>query len=202
MQEAGATCVQELAYTVADGIEYVRAALSTEMKVDEFAPRLSFFFCIGMNLFMEVAKLRAARFLWADLMQSMFAPNNSVSLMLRTHCQTPGSVLPANFHTTTSFVRRLRRWQQFSAVRSHCTPIRSTRHSRFPLSFRQNRPQHTTDPARRIRSCKGYRSTGRFLLRGKPTASLVAESRKLIDEVEALGRDDQGSAGGIAEEAH
>ena len=90
MQEAGATCVQELAYTLADGIEYVRAALSTGMQVDEFAPRLSFFFCIGMNLFMEVAKLRAARLLWAEYMQTLFKPSDTRSLMLRTHCQTSG----------------------------------------------------------------------------------------------------------------
>ncbi len=69
MQEAGATCVQELAFTLADGIEYVRAALSRGLAVDDFAPRLSFFFCIGMNFFMEVAKLRAARLLWAQLMK-------------------------------------------------------------------------------------------------------------------------------------
>ena len=89
MQEAGATCVQELAFTLADGIEYVRAALSRGLAVDEFAPRLSFFFCIGMNFFMEVAKLRAARLLWARLMQP-FAPKNPASLALRTHCQTSG----------------------------------------------------------------------------------------------------------------
>ena len=69
MQEAGATCVQELAYTLADGVEYVRAAISKGLDVDAFAPRLSFFFCLGMDFFMEVAKLRAARFLWAKLMQ-------------------------------------------------------------------------------------------------------------------------------------
>jgi methylmalonyl-CoA mutase len=66
MQEAGSTLVQELAFTIADGLEYVRAALAKGLDVDAFAPRLSFFFCIGMNFFMEVAKLRAARFLWAD----------------------------------------------------------------------------------------------------------------------------------------
>jgi methylmalonyl-CoA mutase len=90
MQEAGATCVQELGYTLADGIEYVRAALATGMDVDKFAPRLSFFFAIGMNFFMEAAKLRAARLLWAELMQELFAPQDSRSLMLRTHCQTSG----------------------------------------------------------------------------------------------------------------
>jgi len=89
MQEAGATCVQELAFTLADGIEYVRAALSRGLKVDDFAPRLSFFFCLGMNFFMEVAKLRAARLLWAKLMQQ-FSPQNPASLALRVHCQTSG----------------------------------------------------------------------------------------------------------------
>ncbi|HUC64099.1 MAG TPA: methylmalonyl-CoA mutase [Stellaceae bacterium] len=89
MQEAGATAVQELAFTLADGLDYVRAALSKGLKIDDFAPRLSFFFCIGMNFFMEIAKLRAARLLWARLMQR-FDPENPASLALRTHCQTSG----------------------------------------------------------------------------------------------------------------
>jgi len=89
MQEAGASCVQELAFTLADGLEYVRAALSKGLSIDEFAPRLSFFFCIGMNFFMEVAKLRAARLLWAKLMRK-FEPKNAQSLALRMHCQTSG----------------------------------------------------------------------------------------------------------------
>jgi methylmalonyl-CoA mutase len=89
MEEAGATSVQELAFTLADGLEYVRAALSRGLKVDDFATRLSFFFGIGMNFFMEIAKLRAARLLWARLMQQ-FAPQNPASLALRTHCQTSG----------------------------------------------------------------------------------------------------------------
>ncbi len=89
MQEAGANAVQEVAFTLADGIEYVRAALATGQEIDAFAPRLSFFFCIGMNFFMEIAKLRAARILWHELM-SQFSPKNPSSLMLRTHCQTSG----------------------------------------------------------------------------------------------------------------
>ena len=89
IQEAGANNVQELAFTLADGIEYVKAALAKGLEVDQFAPRLSFFFAIGMNFFMEVAKLRAARFLWAELM-SQFSPKNPLSLALRTHCQTSG----------------------------------------------------------------------------------------------------------------
>ena len=89
MQEAGATQVQELAFTLADGLEYARAALARGLDIDEFAPRLSLFFAIGMNFFMEIAKLRAARALWAGLM-GQFAPKDARSLMLRTHCQTSG----------------------------------------------------------------------------------------------------------------
>ncbi|MBO2011523.1 methylmalonyl-CoA mutase [Hymenobacter negativus] len=89
MQEAGATADLELAYTLADGLEYVRAGLAAGMKIDEFAPRLSFFWAIGMNHFMEIAKLRAGRLLWAKLLQQ-FNPTNPKSLALRTHCQTSG----------------------------------------------------------------------------------------------------------------
>ncbi len=89
MHEAGATAVQELAYTLADGMEYVRVAMSKGLDIDHFAPRLSFFFGIGMNLFMEVAKLRAARTLWHRIM-SEFGAKNAKSKMLRTHCQTSG----------------------------------------------------------------------------------------------------------------
>jgi methylmalonyl-CoA mutase len=94
MQEAGATADLELAYTLADGVEYVRAGLAAGLNIDRFAPRLSFFFGIGMNFFMEVAKLRAARLLWAKLMQP-FNPQDPRSLSLRTHCQTSGWSLAA-----------------------------------------------------------------------------------------------------------
>ena len=93
MQEAGATCDLELAFTIADGLEYVRAALSKGLDIDAFAGRLSFFFAIGMNFYMEVAKLRAARLLWATLMKKHFNPKQQTSLMLRTHCQTSGASL-------------------------------------------------------------------------------------------------------------
>ncbi len=94
MQEAGATADLELAYTLADGIEYVRAGLAAGLEVDAFAPRISFFFGVGMNFFMEVAKLRAARLLWAELMREL-APKDERSLSLRTHCQTSGWSLAA-----------------------------------------------------------------------------------------------------------
>ena len=93
MQEAGANLVQELAFTLADGLEYVKAAAEKGLDVDKFAPRLSFFFCIGMNFFMEAAKLRAARTLWARWMEKLFNPRDERSLMLRTHCQTSGASL-------------------------------------------------------------------------------------------------------------
>jgi methylmalonyl-CoA mutase len=92
MQEAGANTVIELAFTLADGVEYVRAALSKGLDVDKFAGRLSFFWAIGMNFYLEIAKMRAARLLWAELM-SEFEPKNQRSLMLRTHCQTSGASL-------------------------------------------------------------------------------------------------------------
>ena len=89
MQEAGATCEIELAYTLADGLEYIRTGIAAGMDIDIFAPRLSFFWAIGMDHFTEIAKLRAARMLWAKLVKR-FNPKNSKSLMLRTHCQTSG----------------------------------------------------------------------------------------------------------------
>ncbi len=106
MQEAGATADLELAYTLADGMEYVRAGIKAGLPVDSFAPRLSFFWCIGMDFFMEVAKMRAARLLWCEIMRD-FGAANEKSLMLRTHCQTSGWSLTAqdpynNIARTTS----------------------------------------------------------------------------------------------------
>lgn len=95
MQEAGADSALELAFTLADGLEYVKAAVDRGLDVDAFAPRLSFFFAIGMNFLMEVSKLRAARMLWAELMKEHFDPKNPKSMMLRTHCQTSGWSLTA-----------------------------------------------------------------------------------------------------------
>lgn len=89
IQEAGGNAVQELAYTIGDGLEYVKTALDRGLNIDDFAPRLSFFFGIGMNFFMEIAKLRAARFLWAESM-AKFSPKKPMSMALRTHCQTSG----------------------------------------------------------------------------------------------------------------
>jgi methylmalonyl-CoA mutase len=123
MQEAGATADLELAYTLADGIEYVRAGVKAGLDVDAFAPRLSFFWAIGMNFFMEIAKMRAARLLWAKLMEEEFKPKDPRSLALRTHCQTSGC-------STTWCAPASRRWRRRKAIRSRCTPTRSTRRSR------------------------------------------------------------------------
>ena len=93
MQEAGATTVQELAFTIADGLDYVRAALSKGLDIDAFAGRLSFFWCIGMNFYLEIAKMRAGRRIWAERLQQEFSPKDARSMMLRTHCQTSGASL-------------------------------------------------------------------------------------------------------------
>uniref|UniRef100_A0A8C9G2S7 Methylmalonyl-CoA mutase, mitochondrial n=1 Tax=Pavo cristatus TaxID=9049 RepID=A0A8C9G2S7_PAVCR len=90
MQEAGADAILELAYTIADGLEYCRTGLKAGLTIDEFAPRLSFFWGIGMNFYMEIAKLRAGRKLWAHLIEKMFKPKDPKSLLLRAHCQTSG----------------------------------------------------------------------------------------------------------------
>src|SRR2546423_518789 len=91
MQEAGATADLELAYTLADGVEYVRAGVAAGLDIDAFAPRLSFFWAIGINYFMEIAKMRAARLLLAKLIQGEIPPQDAKALALRTHCQTNGS---------------------------------------------------------------------------------------------------------------
>ncbi len=131
MQEAGATLVQELAFTLADGREYVRAAIARGLDVDAFAGRLSFFFAIGMNFFMEAAKLRAARLIWSRIMED-FAPKKEASKMLRTHCQTSGVVFRSRTPTTTSCAPRSKPCRPCWAARSRCTPIPSTKPSRFP----------------------------------------------------------------------
>jgi methylmalonyl-CoA mutase len=188
MQEAGATCAQELAYTIADGIEYVRTAIESGLDVDAFAPRLSFFFAIGMNFFMEVAKLRAARLLWSSLMMEKFAPKNERSLMLRTHCQTSGVSLTANdpynnimrttieamaatlggtqsLHTN-SFDEALALPTEFSA--------RIARNTQLVLQEETSITQ-VVDPL-----------AGSYYVESL-TDELVKQARKLIDEVEEMG---------------
>jgi methylmalonyl-CoA mutase len=188
MQEAGATCVQELAFTLADGIEYVRAAQSKGLDVDAFAPRLSFFFAIGMNFFMEIAKLRAARFLWAELMQRHFQPKDPASLMLRTHCQTSGVSL-----TEQSPYNNVVR----TAVEALAAALGGTQ-SLHTNALDEAVALPTPSSARIARNTQlilqeeaGITKVvdplaGSYYVESL-TASLVAEARKLIGEVEALG---------------
>jgi len=188
MQEAGATAVQELGFTIADGIEYVRTALNSGLAVDKFAPRLSFFFGIGMNVFMEAAKLRAARILWATLMQDMFSPKNPKSLMLRTHCQTSGVSLtgqdPYNniIRTTVEALAAVLGGTQslhtnsFDEALALPTPFSAhiARNTQLVLQ-EETGITNVVDPL-----------AGSYYVESL-TASLVAEAQKLIDEVEEMG---------------
>jgi methylmalonyl-CoA mutase len=188
MQEAGATCVQELGYTLADGIEYVRAALASGLKVDEFAPRLSFFFGIGMNLFMEVAKLRAARLLWAELMHKFFAPADAQSLMLRTHCQTSGVSLtsrdPYNNIIRTTIEALAAALGGTQSLHTNSFDEALALPTPFSAHIARNTQlvlQEETGITRVVDPLAGSYYVESL------TASLAAEARKLIDEVEALG---------------
>ena len=188
MQEAGATAVQELAFTLADGIEYVRAAHSSGLDVDSFAPRLSFFFGIGMNFFMEIAKLRAARYLWANMMSDIFSARDERSLMLRTHCQTSGVSLteqdPYNniIRTTIEALAATLGGTQslhtnsFDEAVALPTP-RSARIARNTQLVLQHETgiTHVSDPL-----------AGSYYVENL-TQSVVLEAKKLIDEVEAIG---------------
>ncbi|KGM32809.1 methylmalonyl-CoA mutase [Inquilinus limosus] len=188
MQEAGATAVQELAYTLADGLEYVRAAISRGLDVDAFAGRLSFFFAIGMDFFTEVAKLRAARQLWAELIQAEFAPKKAESLMLRTHCQTSGVSLteqdPYNnvVRTTVEALAAVLGGTQslhtnsFDEALGLPTPFsaRIARNTQLIIA-EETGVTRTVDPL-----------GGSYYVEAL-TAELAAKARVLIDEVEAMG---------------
>ncbi len=188
MQEAGATNVQELAFTIADGIEYVRTAIESGLDVDKFAPRLSFFFAIGMNFFMEIAKLRAARVLWAKLMKEKFNPQNPKSLMLRTHCQTSGVSLtskdPYNNVMRTTI-------EAMSAVLGGTQSLHTNALDEalaLPTDFSAHIARNTQLV---IQEETGITSVvdplaGSYYVESL-TDSLVQEALKLIEEVEELG---------------
>jgi methylmalonyl-CoA mutase len=187
MQEAGATAVQELAFTLADGLEYVRAALKRGLTIDAFAPRLSFFFGIGMNFFMEIAKLRAARVLWAELM-APFGPRDERSSMLRTHCQTSGvsltSLDPFNNVVRTTIEALAAVLGGTQSLHTNAldeaialpTPFsaRIARNTQLILAEETGIP-HVVDPL-----------GGSFYVEAL-THTLAVEARALIGEVEALG---------------
>ncbi|WP_337998028.1 methylmalonyl-CoA mutase [Oleispirillum naphthae] len=187
IQEAGATAVQELAFTLADGLEYAKAAVATGLPVDAFAPRLSFFFGIGMNFFMEIAKLRAARFLWAQLM-SQFNPQKADSLALRTHCQTSGWSLaekdPYNnvIRTTLECLAAVLGGTQslhtnaLDEAIALPTPFsaRIARNTQIVVQ-EESRVCQTVDPM-----------AGSYYVEAL-TGSLIAEAQKLMDEIAELG---------------
>ena len=187
MQEAGSTTAQELAFTLADGVEYVKCALSKGLKVDEFAPRLSFFFAIGIDFFMEVAKLRGARLLWSKLMKQ-FKPKDPRSLMLRTHCQTSGASLteqdPYNNIVRTSYEAlsavlggtQSLHTNSFDEAIGLPTEFSSTlaRNTQLILQEETDIP-NTVDPL-----------AGSYLVESL-TDSLIQESTKLMTKIEKLG---------------
>ena len=188
MQEAGASADLELAYTLADGLAYIRAGVAAGLAVDDFAPRLSFFFGTSMNFFMEVAKLRAARLLWSELMQQHFQPKNSKSLMLRMHCQTSGWSLAAQ-DVFTNVPRPC--IEAAAAVAGHTQSLhtnsldealglptdyaaRIARNTQLHLQHEGNMA-HVIDPF-----------GGSYLLEGL-TRQLADKARKHIAETESLG---------------
>ena len=187
MQEAGANLVQELAYTLADGREYVRAALARGMNVDDFAGRLSFFFAIGMNFFMEAAKLRAARLLWHRIMAE-FAPKKLGSSMLRTHCQTSGVSLqeadPYNNVIRTAYEAMSAVLGGTQSLHTNALDEAIALPTEFSARIARNTQlilqeetgvTHVVDPL-----------AGSYYVESL-THSLAEEAWKLIEEVEAMG---------------
>jgi len=187
MQEAGANTVLELAFTIADGLDYVRAALSKGLAVDQFAGRLSFFWAIGMNFYLEIAKLRAARRLWADLMRQ-FEPKQARSMMLRTHCQTSGASLTAQdpmnnvIRTTIEAMAAVFGGTQSLHTNGYDEAVslptdaaaRVARNTQLILQEETGIPA-VVDP------------WGGSYFMETLTASVAAEARKIIDEVEGMG---------------
>lgn len=188
IQEAGADNVLELAFTIADGLEYVRTGLKAGMSVDEFAPRLSFFFGVGMNFYMEIAKLRAARRLWAELMLETFKPKSQKSMLLRTHCQTSGWSLteqdPYNniIRTTIEAMAATLGGTQSLHTNSFDEAVglptedsaRIARNTQLILQEEAMIP-HVADP------------WGGSYMMESLTNDLVHAARKIIDEIEELG---------------
>jgi methylmalonyl-CoA mutase len=187
MQEAGATSTLELAFTLADGLDYVRAALSKGLGIDQFAPRLSFFWAIGMNFYLEIAKMRAARLLWSELI-APFEPKDPRSMMLRTHCQTSGASLteqdPMNnvIRTTVEAMAAVFGGTQSLHTNAYDEALglptdntaRTARNTQLVLAEETGIPA-VIDPW-----------AGSYFMESL-TATMAAEARKIIDEVEELG---------------
>ncbi len=187
MQEAGATAVQELAYTLADGIEYVKTAVDSGLDVDKFAPRLSFFFAIGMNFFMEIAKLRAARVLWSELMAA-FGPKDPRSSMLRTHCQTSGVSLtekdPYNNVMRTTIEAMAAVLGGTQSLHTNSLDEAIALPTPFSARIARNTQLVLAEEADITRVVDPL--GGSYYVESL-TASLIAEARKLIAEVDAMG---------------
>ena len=187
MQEAGATQDLELAYTLADGVEYIRAGIAAGMSIDQFAPRLSFFWAIGMNFFMEVAKLRAARMLWAGLVKA-FLPKSDKSLALRAHCQTSGWSLTAQ-DPFNNIVRT--QLEAMAATQGHTQSLHTNALDEalaLPTPFSARIARNTqlflieeSGTTRVIDPWGGSYYVERL------TADLAARAREHIAEIEALG---------------
>src|SRR2546423_4934720 len=199
MQEAGATAVQELAFTIADGVEYVRTATARGLDIDAFAGRLSFFFAIGMNFFMEVAKLRAARLLWARLIRQ-FGPTKPGSMMLRTHCQTSGVSLtehdPYNNIVRTAYEAMAAALGGTQSLHTNSFDEALALPSEFSARIARNTQlilaeetgiTHVVDPL-----------GGSYYVEAL-THSLAHEASKLLDEVEKLGGVTKAAASGMAQ---
>jgi methylmalonyl-CoA mutase len=187
MMEAGATSVLQLAFTMADGLEYVKAALSKGLDIDAFAPRLSFFFGIGMNFFMDIAMLRAARLLWADLM-AQFNPKDPKSLMLRTHCQTSGWSLtlqdPYNNIVRTTL-------ECLSAVLGGTQSLHTNSYDEavgLPTDFSARIARNTQIIVQEeSQICRVVDPLGGSYYIESLTNSMVQEAKKILKEIEDLG---------------
>ncbi len=187
MQEAGATADLELGYTIADGLEYIRTGIASGMSVDAFAPRLSFFFAIGMNFFMEVAKLRAARLLWARHVAS-FSPKSAKSLALRTHCQTSGWSLTAQ-DVYNNVIRT--GIEAMAASQGHTQSLHTNSLDEalaLPTDF-SARIARNTQLQLQLESgtCRPVDPWGGSYYVERLTHDLAARAQAHIDEVEALG---------------
>src|SRR5271163_4374192 len=187
MQEAGATQDLELAYTLADGVEYIRAGIAAGMSVDQFAPRLSFFWAIGMNFFMEVAKLRAARMLWAGLVKA-FQPKTDKSLALRAHCQTSGWSLTAQ-DPFNNIVRT--QLEAMAATHGHTQSLHTNALDEalalptpFSARIARNTQLFLIEESGTTRVIDPW--GGSFYVE-RLTAELAAKARAHIEEIEALG---------------
>lgn len=187
MQEAGATADLELAYTLADGLEYLRTGMNAGLEIDAFAPRLSFFFGIGMNYFMEVAKLRAARLLWAEIVQSLGAKDPK-SLALRTHCQTSGWSLTAQ-DVFNNVARTC--LEAMAAVHGHTQSLHTNSLDEalaLPTDFSARIARNTQlFLQQEAGTCRTIDPWGGSYFVERLTADLAARAREHIDEVEKMG---------------